>query len=31
MSTVDGDANSMLLEDGSGFLTMETGDLLLLE
>ena len=31
MSTVDGDANAMLLEDGSGFLTMETGDLLLLE
>ena len=31
MTTVDGDANAMLLEDGSGFLTMETGDLLLLE
>ena len=31
LTTPDGDANSMLLEDGSGFLTMETGDLLLLE
>ena len=31
MSTVDGDALALLLEDGSGFLTMETGDLLLLE
>ena len=31
MSTVDGDANSMLLEDGSGFLTMETEDLILME
>ena len=26
-----GDALALLLEDGSGFLTMETGDLLLLE
>ena len=26
-----GDANSILLEDGSGFLTMETGDLILME
>lgn len=31
LTTPDGDANAMLLEDSSGFLTMETGDLLLLE
>ena len=31
LTTPDGDALALLLEDGSGFLTMETGDLLLLE
>ena len=31
LTTPDGDELALLLEDGSGFLTMETGDLILME